>query len=296
MPIQIQRPNCGKIARLAMTAAFVLHQPIYSSALLSRVSISMQQRNTDSKVSSTRPYFTEFATESNDNIRKSELNSFHSINTTTKQSIIGKTAVIAGSTGYIGRACVRECVARGYNTIALVRDASTARIDAALNGASLVECDVTDEIEVRNSFVDIANGKYNVGTIQVKGGKGSTEGNPLPVDIVISCLASPSGIESEVYAIDYLATLNILNAGRNPCVKARHFVLLSAFCCRKPILKVSVNDIIGSTTLLRFVLLLFLRYFISRGVKASTGKVGIRETIIRAKRNDLFHRSTNCLF
>lgn len=293
MQIQNQQPTCRKIAHLIMTATFVLYQALYSSALLSRVPISIQRRNTDSKFSlertksylTTRPYFTEFATESNDNIRKSELNSIPSINTTTKQFSIGKTVVIAGGTGYIGRACVRECVARGYNTIALVRDANTARIDAALYGASLVECDVTNEIEVRNSFVDIANGKYHVGTTQVEGGMGSsTEGIPLPVDIVISCLASPSGIENEVYAIDYLATLNILNAGRNPSVKARHFVLLSAFCCRNPILKVSVNDIIGTTTLWRFVLLLFS--FISRGIhlsKASTGKVRIRETIIRAK-------------
>ncbi|KAL7533961.1 hypothetical protein ACHAWF_004675 [Thalassiosira exigua] len=62
-------------------------------------------------------------------------------------------------------------------------------------------------------------------------------GGQSPIDVVISCLASPSGIESEVYAIDYGATLNLLNAGRDPSVAARHFVLLSAFCCRNPVLK-----------------------------------------------------------
>ena len=34
----------------------------------------------------------------------------------------GKTAVIAGATGYIGKSTVRESVRQGYKTIALVRD------------------------------------------------------------------------------------------------------------------------------------------------------------------------------
>ena len=106
----------------------------------------------------------------------------------------------------------------------------------------MVECDVTNADAVRNLFVDIADGKY-VGTSEANGGK-ENNGIPPQVDIVISCLASASGIESEVYAIDYMATLNLLNAGRNPAVQARHFVLLSAFCCRNPILKVSARDII----------------------------------------------------
>lgn len=241
MQLQIQQRNCGKIARFAIAAIFLLHRALCSSALLSFVPASTTKQNTESKFLlvrttsflSTKPYFTEYATESADtNIRIGDTNSIIS---NDQRSGVGKTAIIAGSTGYIGRACVRECVARGYSTIALVRDVSRASTDEALNRASLVECDVTNEIEVRNLFVDIVNGKY-VGAMQEKGGRKTS---PPPVDIVISCLASPSGIESEVHAIDYQATLNVLNAGRNPSVKARHFVLLSAFCCRNPILKVS---------------------------------------------------------
>ena len=247
MVIQIQQLNCGKITRIAIAASFLLHQVLPSSALRSFAPISTHKLRIGSKFilcrttshRSTKPYYTEFATESVDSsIRKSAANFIPSINVNNQQSGVGKTAIVAGSTGYIGRACVRECVARGYNTIALVRDVSRASLDAALNRASLVECDVTNEIEVRNLFMDIANGKY-VETIQWRGERGAKFGVPPPIDIVISCLASPSGIESEVYAIDYLATLNVLNAGRNPSVKARHFILLSAFCCRNPILKVS---------------------------------------------------------
>ncbi|KAL7432170.1 hypothetical protein ACHAXH_002576 [Discostella pseudostelligera] len=239
MQLQIQQRNCGKIARFAIAAIFLLHRALCSSELLSFVPASTTKQNTESKFLlvrttsflSTKPYFAEYATESADtNIRIGDANSIIS---NDQRSGVGKTAIIAGSTGYIGRACVRECVARGYSTIALVRDVSRASTDEALNRASLVECDVTNEIEVRNLFVDIVNGKY-VGAMQEKGGRKTS---PPPVDIVISCLASPSGIESEVHAIDYQATLNVLNAGRNPSVKARHFVLLSAFCCRNPILK-----------------------------------------------------------
>lgn len=60
------------------------------------------------------------------------------------------TAVIAGATGYIGKAVVRESVRQGYRTIALVRD--TSKVESAqgqalykdfMEGAEVVECDVT---------------------------------------------------------------------------------------------------------------------------------------------------------
>lgn len=145
----------------------------------------------------------------------------------------GKTAIIAGATGYIGRAVVRECVIRGYNTISLVRDATKAALDEALVGSSLVECDVTNVEEVQRVFSEIAVGKH---TFSVDDSS-ATDRIQMPIDMIVSCLASPSGIESEVYAIDYQASLNLLNAGRDPSISARHYVLLSAFCCRNPLLK-----------------------------------------------------------
>mmetsp|Transcript_4956 Transcript_4956/g.8471 ORF Transcript_4956/g.8471 Transcript_4956/m.8471 type:complete len:480 (-) Transcript_4956:57-1496(-) len=168
----------------------------------------------------TKPYFAEYTCSDEDDNDSNLIGS-------------GKSAIIAGATGYIGRAVVRECVARGYNTISLVRDATKASLDEALSGSSLVECDVQNVGEVQRLFSEIASGKHAYSTSK------GLEGNatPLPIDIVCSCLASASGIESEVYAIDYQATLNLLNAGREPSVSARHFVLLSAFCCRNPLLK-----------------------------------------------------------
>jgi len=63
----------------------------------------------------------------------------------------GKTAVIAGASGYIGKSVVRESVRQGYKTIALVRDKEkiTSKQGAAMygqffEGADVVECDVTN--------------------------------------------------------------------------------------------------------------------------------------------------------
>ena len=55
------------------------------------------------------------------------------------------------------------------------------------------------------------------------------------IESVVSCLASRSGIKKEAYKIDYEAVLNCLEAGI--ATEARHFVLLSAICVRKPLLQ-----------------------------------------------------------
>jgi len=119
-----------------------------------------------------QPYFADFAaTKVNaepkriiDSIPPIHINNINNNNSNEDEDDrvgVGKTAVIAGSTGYIGRACVRECVARGYNTIALVRDVGRASSDGALDGASLVECDVTDGMEVQQILEEIALGSHN---------------------------------------------------------------------------------------------------------------------------------------
>jgi hypothetical protein len=48
------------------------------------------------------------------------------------------------------------------------------------------------------------------------------------VDVVVSCLASRTGGIKDSWAVDYQATLNSMNAGREQ--GASHFVLLSAIC------------------------------------------------------------------
>ena len=121
-----------------------------------------------------------------------------------------KRVVIVGSTGYIGKFVVKESVRRGYETIAVVRPGSPVK-DDFVTGAKVVYGDVTDEASIRQNAFNSAT------------------------DVVISCLASRSGTEDDSNLIDYQATLNSLNAARAAGVT--HFILLSAFCVRKPLLK-----------------------------------------------------------
>lgn len=53
---------------------------------------------------------------------------------------------------------------------------------------------------------------------------------------MVSCLASRSGTKSDSFAIDYQATLNCLETAKKGGVE--HFVMLSAFCVKKPTLQV----------------------------------------------------------
>ena len=132
-----------------------------------------------------------------------------------------KSVVIAGATGYIGRAVIRESIDRGYNTIALVRSKEKILSEEgqrlykeSFDGAHIIEMDVSDAEAISDYLATVNN-----------------------VDTIVSCLASPIGTKKEAYAIDYQATLNCLNAGRDDRVNARHFVLLSAYCVQKPLLQ-----------------------------------------------------------
>ena len=131
------------------------------------------------------------------------------------------TVVVAGATGYIGRSVVRESINKGYNTIALVRSKEKILSEEgkrlygeSFEGAELVEMNVSDADAVSDFLAQVDN-----------------------VDTIVSCLASPIGTKKEAYAIDYQATLNCLDAGRDPRVNARHFIMLSAYCVQKPLLQ-----------------------------------------------------------
>jgi divinyl chlorophyllide a 8-vinyl-reductase len=54
-------------------------------------------------------------------------------------------------------------------------------------------------------------------------------------DVVVSCLASRSGVPKDAWAIDYQAHVSVLEAAKAAGVP--HFVLLSAICVQKPLLE-----------------------------------------------------------
>eukprot|EP01038_Epipyxis_sp_PR26KG_P014174 gene14174-19019_t len=130
--------------------------------------------------------------------------------------------VVAGATGYIGRQVVQELVSRGIPTMALVRSLNiTPKTAEFLKGAELSRCDVLDPEDVTNIF---------------------QQHQP---SAVICCLASRSGIKNDAWAVDYGASYNLLksletvsnNNKNNNNADKGHYVLLSAFCCGKPLLQ-----------------------------------------------------------
>lgn len=123
------------------------------------------------------------------------------------------TVAVAGATGYIGRAVVRECVRRGYKTLALVREESAdrAQSSADLKGSEIVKT----ELSSTSTLSENVFGKQKV-------------------DVVISCIASRSGVPEDAWRVDHGANVNLLDAALASGNKPAHFVMLSAFCVRKP--------------------------------------------------------------
>ena len=123
---------------------------------------------------------------------------------------LNKRVAIVGATGYIGKFVVKESVRRGYDTTAIVRQGANTD-NAVFKGANIVYGDVTNAAEIKQSIA------------------------ALKPDVLVSCLASRSGTKSDSFKIDYEATLNCLNAAKD--AGADQFILLSAFCVRKPLLQ-----------------------------------------------------------
>lgn len=126
--------------------------------------------------------------------------------------------LVLGGTGTIGRAAVRALVSRGHEVVCFVRHnpdiaGPTERDDRvlALAGAIVRFGDVTD-----------------LSSLARDGLRGE------PFDVLLSCLASRTGLPADAWAIDYQAHVDALSASKAAGVK--HVVLLSAICVQKPIL------------------------------------------------------------
>ncbi|MEM7687760.1 MAG: NAD(P)H-binding protein [Pseudomonadota bacterium] len=118
-----------------------------------------------------------------------------------------KKVCVAGASGTIGRAVVRECVARGYDTVALVRS-EAAGDTPEFAGADVRVVDLSDPLPIVLALGEIAP------------------------DAVISCIASRSGSPKDAKAVDLDANMHLLVAAGGAGVD--HFVLLSAICVQRP--------------------------------------------------------------
>lgn len=113
---------------------------------------------------------------------------------------------VAGGTGTIGRAVVRNLAKRGHVVSCLSR-----RPDDGLAAiAQVILADLSDTNVLGRTF---GEGRF---------------------DAVISCIASRTGVPGDAWAVDHRANLNLLDAAKEAGIG--HFVLLSAICVQKPLL------------------------------------------------------------
>lgn len=117
--------------------------------------------------------------------------------------------LVFGATGTIGRATVEALTAEGHSVAVFVRPSAERRKMDFPPDTDVREGDVTD----RSSVIADAF-------------KGET------FDAVISCLASRTGAPDDVWAVDYQANLNVLNAAQEQRVKT--MIYLSAICVQRP--------------------------------------------------------------
>ncbi len=120
-------------------------------------------------------------------------------------ALSSKRILIFGASGTIGRACVREFAARGYQVVCFVRP----RADTEFADAEMRRGDVTDP---RSIAEDAFRGES--------------------FDVVLSCLASRSGAPDDAWLVDHQANSNILGSAISTA--AKHMILLSAICVQKP--------------------------------------------------------------
>ena len=121
--------------------------------------------------------------------------------------------LLAGATGYIGRAVLRELVAEGHEVLALVRPGRTLSVstsDDALNEQS----DAVTVVEAA-----LTSGEDWAASLQ-------------ETDVVVSCLASRSGAPRDARLVDYEANRQLLVYAER--ARVQHFVLLSAICVQTP--------------------------------------------------------------
>ena len=113
--------------------------------------------------------------------------------------------LLAGATGYIGQAVLRELVAQGYEVVALVRPGRQLKTGAD-DPVTRIEVSLTDD--------------------------SAWDQQVPPVDAVISCLASRSGAPHDARQVEFEANGNLLEYAERANVG--HFVLLSAICVQMP--------------------------------------------------------------
>ena len=125
--------------------------------------------------------------------------------------------LLAGATGYIGQAVLRELMAQGHEVVALVRPGRRLSVASSYQKPN----DAPDELSDAVTVVEA----------EITSDEDWT--SPLPnTDVVVSCLASLSGSAADARLVEYEANRRLLAYAE--LVAVEHFVLLSAICVQIP--------------------------------------------------------------
>ena len=125
--------------------------------------------------------------------------------------------LLAGATGYIGQAVLRELVAQGHEVVALVRPGR--RLSFALSDQE--PNDAPDKLSAAVTVVEAEITADEDLTVPL-----------LNTDVVVSCLASRSGAPADARLVEYEANRRLLAYAERATVQ--HFLLLSAICVQMP--------------------------------------------------------------
>ena len=124
---------------------------------------------------------------------------------TAASSSLPRRVMLLGATGTIGRATAQALLDDGHEVVCLARPGSAGLPE----GCIVRSCEVTDARSLRDD-----------------GFRGER------FDVLVSCLASRSGVPEDAWAIDHDTHVLALGEARHAGV--RHVVLLSAICVQKP--------------------------------------------------------------
>jgi len=122
---------------------------------------------------------------------------------------------VLGATGTAGRAVTRALLRAGHEVVCVVRAAGAIPDSDAFDTADKrVEQRIGDVRDAQSLRRDVFRGER--------------------FDVLVSCLASRSGVPSDAWAIDHDANVLALAAAKRAGVQ--HLVLLSAICVQRPLL------------------------------------------------------------